>query len=98
MIMFAKFLTYKTGYNVKDFSIDTIFMMGLLELPLFINYQTDIGYSTKQIACGICAGFCLILGQTLQVYASSHGLAGPCVALSQIQGVVHFAFNAMVFG
>ncbi len=68
----------------------------MIELPLFCWYHMTVGYTTAQMCYGVSASACMFLGTLLMIYASTHGLAGPCTAMVQSQGVVHVLMNFLV--
>lgn len=76
-ILVSRYWTEKYGYSSKDFTIDTFMLMGLLELPFFIQVQ----YSLYNLILGVFASLAQIIGTFLMIYASTYGLAGPSSAM-----------------
>lgn len=56
-ISVSRHWTMNFGYSSFDFTIDTFTVMGLVEIPFFINYHLTHGYSMYVFMAGIGAAF-----------------------------------------
>lgn len=83
-IAVSRYWTENYGYSGLDFTMDTYFLMGLVEIPFFINHAQEVGYNFMVLVYGIGASFGQIFGTMLMIYAATKGLAGPSSAMVQV--------------
>jgi len=97
-ITLSRYWTEHYGYKSQDFTVDTFFIIALVELPFWYQYQTQTGYTLHELAFGMGASFFMVCGTLLMIYASTYGLAGPTSAMVQCQGLVHTLLSAFILG
>jgi drug/metabolite transporter (DMT)-like permease len=85
-------------YHSFNYTVDTLLMMGVLEVPFFILHWVSFGYSLYVLVVGVIASFCQIAGTCLCIYAATNGLGGPSSAMIQVQGLIHTILSATVHG
>lgn len=97
-ILVSRYWTEKYGYNTVDFNVDSIMLMGLMEIGFYIQHQLAVGYTFDTFAIGVAGCFFQIAGIFLLTYATTYGLAGPASSMVQVQGLVHTILGAIVMG
>ena len=80
-ILVSRYWTDKYGYNTTDFNVDSIMVLGLMEIGSFIKHYQSVGYSMHTILIGVSACFSQIAAIFLLTYATTYGLAGPASSM-----------------
>ena len=95
-VLFSRYWTENFGYKSNDFTVDTFVVIGLCELPLFMQYESTTGFTLVEMVYGVSSSICFMFGVLIFIYAASQGLSGPTTALAQIQGIVHLLLNSII--
>ena len=63
--------------------MDTLFVIGVLMLPIWLDFVMSKGYTTEEFLTLSLAWAFNMVGTVLSAYSISNGLAGPVQALLQ---------------